>query len=364
MDAREGMYMITKIESGSVVERRKSKTMRRPSKRRNRVRGNSSEKKMEGNRQYAILQLTRSFNCNLQPGDVWLTLKLDEEHMTCCGGTFEGVKKEAKKFVDRLCYRMKKAGVVCKWYLAPSEIDGETGELVRPHAHLVMTGQGFRMENGVLFLRDERVDDIWGQGSVDVQFVRHQKDYYPLAKYIINQSRGVPDEKKYTCSRNLKKPKITRTVVFSGAQLPRACRCHSAAGYKVRPRGRSGFCAVHTRRPAGAGGPGRWAAAASWRGRRPRTPERRRTAREEAAGRQRQPQPAGVHPVRLPDLRRAAKADAEQDRQAPAPVRGALFCCPAGCDVRRGQHHGHRPAALCQREYAVPPAEGLLRELV
>lgn len=219
MDAREGMYMITKIESGSVVERRKSKTMRRPSKRRNRVRGNSSEKKMEGNRQYAILQLTRSFNCNLQPGDVWLTLKLDEEHMTCCGGTFEGVKKEAKKFVDRLCYRMKKAGVVCKWYLAPSEIDGETGELVRPHAHLVMTGQGFRMENGVLFLRDERVDDIWGQGSVDVQFVRHQKDYYPLAKYIINQSRGVPDEKKYTCSRNLKKPKITRTVVFSGAQL-------------------------------------------------------------------------------------------------------------------------------------------------
>ena len=29
----------------------------------------------------------------------------------------------------------------------------------------------------------------------------------------------MPDEKKYTCSRNLKKPKITRTVVFSGAQL-------------------------------------------------------------------------------------------------------------------------------------------------
>lgn len=219
MEAREGMYVITKIVSGSVVERRKSKTMRRPSKRGGRVRGNSSEKKMEGNRQYAILQLTRSFNCNLRPGDVWLTLKLDEEHMACCGGTFEGVKKEAKKFVDRLCYRMKKAGVVCKWYLAPSEIDGETGELVRPHAHLVMTGTGFRMEDGVLLLRNECVDDIWGQGSVDVQFVRHQKDYYPLAKYIINQSRGVPDEKKYTCSRNLKKPKITRSVVFSGAQL-------------------------------------------------------------------------------------------------------------------------------------------------
>lgn len=219
MKPQEGMYMITKIVSGQVVERRKSRITRRPEKRGGRVRGNSSEKKIEGNRQHAVLQLARLFNCNLQPGDLWLTLKLDEESMAQCGGTFEGVKKEGRKFIDRLCYRLKKAGIVCKWFLAPSEIDGDTGELVRPHIHLVMTGQGFRMENGVLYLLQEPVERIWGKGSVDVQFLRHQKDYYPLAKYIINQSRGVADEKKYTCSRNLAKPKVTRTVVYAATPL-------------------------------------------------------------------------------------------------------------------------------------------------
>ena len=63
------------------------------------------------------------------------------------------------------------------------------------------------------------MDAIWGLGDVDVQFLRHQADYKPLADYIVNQSRGVPDEKKWTCSRNMKKPIIRREVVTSGGQL-------------------------------------------------------------------------------------------------------------------------------------------------
>ena len=103
--------------------------------------------------------------------------------------------------------------------LAASEIDGETGELVRPHVHLILRGEGFAFADGALTLYGESVDAIWGQGSVDVQFLRAQKDFYPLAKYIIDQARGVADEKKYTCSRNLKKPIVERHVVLSGAPL-------------------------------------------------------------------------------------------------------------------------------------------------
>lgn len=216
---KEGMYMVTKIISGDVIERRKSYITRRPGKRGNRQRGNSSERKIVGNRQFAILDLARKLNCNFHRGDVWLTCKFDAEGLERCGGDFEGARRAGRNFVDRLARRLKKHGAEVKWVLAASEIDGETGELVRPHVHLILRGEGFAFADGALTLYGESVDAIWGQGSVDVQFLRAQKDFYPLAKYIIDQARGVADEKKYTCSRNLKKPIVERHVVLSGAPL-------------------------------------------------------------------------------------------------------------------------------------------------
>lgn len=211
--------MITKIVSGEVVERRKSKITRRPAKRGGRIRGNSSEKKIVGNKEHAKLQLTRTLNCNFVPGDLWLTAKFDQEGLEAIGGTFEGARKAGRKFIDRLAYRLRKMGLVCKWVLAASEIDGDTGELVRPHVHIVIPGAAFVWKDRQLFLGEETVDSIWGLGSVDVKFLRHQKDYYDLAAYLVNQARGVPDEKKWTCSRNMAKPKVTREIVTSGSQL-------------------------------------------------------------------------------------------------------------------------------------------------
>lgn len=216
---QEGLYMVTKIISGQVVERRKSRISRRPAKRGGRIRGNSSERKIVGNREYAKLCLARVLNCNFAPGDLWLTAKFDPAGLEKIGGTYEGAKEAGKKFIARLVYRLRKRGLVTRWVLAPSQIDGETGELVRPHIHIVITGEAFAMRERCLWLGEELVDDIWGLGQVDVQFLRHQADYKPLADYIVNQSRGVPDEKKWTCSRNMKKPIVRREVVTSGAQL-------------------------------------------------------------------------------------------------------------------------------------------------
>lgn len=214
-----GLYMITKIVSGNVVERRKCKITRRPAKRGGRIRGNSSEKKVVGNKEYAKLQLARAINCNMVPGDLMLTAKFDPEGLEAIGGTYEGAKKAGRKFIDRLAYRIRKMGMVCKWFLVPSEIDGETGELVRPHVHIIISGAAFNMRERKLCLGEEPVDSIWGLGNVDVQFLRHQDDYYPLAAYLVNQARGVPDEKKWSCSRNMAKPKVTREIVTSGGQL-------------------------------------------------------------------------------------------------------------------------------------------------
>lgn len=217
--AKEGMYMITKIISGSVVERRKTYVGRRPTRRGARIKGASSEKKQENNRQQAILTLARTLNCNYSHGDGYLTLSFADEALAACGGTLEGAKKAGRKFLDRVGYRMKKHGEVLKWVMVPSELDGETGELVRVHIHAVISGHGLRLEDGVFYLYDEKLEDVWGNGEVDVQILRRQKDYYPLARYLIMQARGVADEKKYSVSRNMVKPRVEHLYTYSPAPL-------------------------------------------------------------------------------------------------------------------------------------------------
>ena len=128
MISREGWYMVKKITSGQVVERRKSYVGRKPSRRGARIKGNSGEKKQENNRQQAVLALARLLNCNYTHGDALLTLTFIDEALERCGGTFEGAVKEAKNFLDRIARRMKKHGDILKWVLVPSEVDGETGE--------------------------------------------------------------------------------------------------------------------------------------------------------------------------------------------------------------------------------------------
>lgn len=217
--AKEGMYMITKIISGAVVERRKTYVGRRPSRRGARIKGISSEKKQENNRQQAILALARTLNCNYSHGDGYLTLSFTDDALAACGGTLEGAKKAGRKFLDRVAYRMKKHGKVLKWVMVPSELNGETGELVRVHVHVVISGHGLRLEDGVFWLYDEKLEDVWGNGTVDVQILRRQKDYYPLARYLILQARGAADEKKYSVSRNMVKPKVEHLYTYSPAPL-------------------------------------------------------------------------------------------------------------------------------------------------
>lgn len=217
--AKEGMYMITKITSGSVVERRKTYVGHRPSRRGARIKGASSEKKQENNRQQAILALARTLNCNYSHGDGYLTLSFTDDALAACGGTLEGAKKAGRKFLDRVAYRMKKHGKVLKWVMVPSELNGETGELVRVHVHVVISGHGLRLEDGVFWLYDEKLEDVWGNGDVDVQILRRQKDYYPLARYLILQARGAADEKKYSVSRNMVKPKVEHLYTWSPSPL-------------------------------------------------------------------------------------------------------------------------------------------------
>lgn len=143
--------------------------------------------------------------------------------------------KEAKNFLDRIARRMKKHGDILKWVLVPSEVDGETGETVRLHCHIVINSAGLRMEDRTFTLYGEPLDDIWGRGTVDVQLLRDQKDYYPLALYLIRQARNIPDGKKYTSSRNMEKPKVEYTYVLTPTQLRVPAGATTLPGTRYEP---------------------------------------------------------------------------------------------------------------------------------
>ena len=182
-----------------------------------------------------MLALARLLNCNYTHGDALLTLTFIDEALERCGGTFEGAVKEAKNFLDRIARRMKKHGDILKWVLVPSEVDGETGETVRLHCHIVINSAGLRMEDRTFTLYGEPLDDTWGRGTVDVQLLRDQKDYYPLALYLIRQARNIPDGKKYTSSRNMEKPKVEYTYVLTPTQLRVPAGATTLPGTRYEP---------------------------------------------------------------------------------------------------------------------------------
>lgn len=207
--------METTIISGNVVEKSKSRLARRPSRRSMRVKGNSSEKKQVGNREYAKRALARIINCNFGPGDLWLTL-------TYRDGAMEDYKEadhKAALFLERLAYRIRKLGGALKWIRNTSTLDGDTGEVVRIHHHLIVSGEWFRVEDKALWLGKQKVEDIWGLGFVDFRFLRHQEDFKPLANYIVNQGRFLPDEKKWHSSRNMKKPVVRKRLISKSGPL-------------------------------------------------------------------------------------------------------------------------------------------------
>jgi hypothetical protein len=108
---------------------------------------------------------------------------------------------QAKLFLRRMQRDFKASGIELKSILVTSDLDGDTGEVVRVHHHIIMPRAAF-----------ELCEKKWQFGFVDYQILRDQDDYTPLAVYLLRQVRRQPDAKKYTPSRNLKKPEVRERI--------------------------------------------------------------------------------------------------------------------------------------------------------
>ena len=102
-----------------------------------------------------------------------------------------------------------------------SDMDHETGAMVRVHHHVVLKAEGISWD----LLQQE-----WKNGCVDIRRLRQQADYTPIALYLMRQVRSLPEKKKYRVSQGMEQPVTEERVVLCGGEIK------APAGAKVLER--------------------------------------------------------------------------------------------------------------------------------
>ena len=198
-------------------------------------------KKGKQNAYSATKTLARLLNANFRKGGVLLGLDYSEnawmdlyayakEQFTKGKGSdpdseleqerLDAIWQAASHALECCMRRVKRAlkaeGIELKWCAITSDMDGDTGEVVRVHHHLVINEEAVgafqkKWEN----LGNVEFDSMW----------TNQKDRTPIAEYFIRQVRRIPDAKKYRSSRNLIRPQpVKRICTEAEISVPKGCR--------------------------------------------------------------------------------------------------------------------------------------------
>lgn len=215
--------MVIRRKSGRVVEESTVFVSAQAKPRRNKRKGTTTAQKQDENERDCVKRLARILNCNYAHGDLLLTPKYDErglarleawavthreEGQTMEDAIIAAAEREGRNYMRRIERELEKLGVAFRYVLFTSDMDGETGEAVRIHHHLVIPRVGF-----------ELAAKKWGLGTVDYQILRDQDDYTPLAEYLCRQVRRRPNAKKYSVSRNMEKPVVNERWAKPGEEL-------------------------------------------------------------------------------------------------------------------------------------------------
>jgi len=211
-------------------------------------------RKQEQNEYNTERRLARLINANCDPG--WVLLGMDysetgmdrlcKQAMSSGGGQSqlpqcradmksaptvgceEAIKKAAERemrlALRRVGRELLKRGADLKYIAVTSDMDGETGETVRIHHHLLVPEEACE-----IFARKWKI-----LGRVHWDRLQRQDDYTPIAAYLIRQARYLEDAKKFTCSQNLVRPLPKDRIAFTDAELrvPRGAKLLHRSEFK------------------------------------------------------------------------------------------------------------------------------------
>ena len=226
---KDGYWVVRTYQAGAVGEKTKFWVPgTRPGKSSRKEK--SEIRKQEQNEHSAVKQLARLINANFGEGDWFLGLDYSPAGMDRLThwARGKGLNPEAEDETERLDairaaaehelglvlrrvkHALSREQQECLRYIAvTSDMDGDTGELVRVHHHLIVPRA----------VREVFVEKWRELGHVAWSPLSKQDDYTPIAEYLLRQVRRIPDAKKYTRSRNLIVPKPKDRAVISDAEL-------------------------------------------------------------------------------------------------------------------------------------------------
>ena len=230
----EGYYVIRTYEAGKIGEKTKFFV---PGVRSDTERGRRYErnviKKQEQNEYSSLKALARLINANASDISCMIGLDYSDEGLkklegrarkVCetAGADYEKIPEEerenliydaaaheAELLLRRVARTAKEEGRQLKYIVITSDMDGETGERVRVHHHLLVSA-GFENVFSKKWLKN---------GTVNYKTLRQQDDYTPIAKYFADQVRRIPDAKKYRSSRNLIRPVPKDRIAITDAEV-------------------------------------------------------------------------------------------------------------------------------------------------
>jgi len=230
---KEGYFVISTYEAGDVGEKTKFFVPgKKPEDGKLSRRQKNAVKKQEQNEYSSQKRLAREINANFKAGDLLLGLDYNDEGLKRImkwgrehglnvdsaddterqNAIWEAGAHELDNALRRVKRRLDKQGIELKAIYCTSDMDGDTGESVRVHHHLIVHAG----------TKDAFIAawEKYGLGSVDYSPLwENQIDRTPIAEYIIRQVRRIPDAKKYRSTRNLIRPVPTRRIVSTDNEL-------------------------------------------------------------------------------------------------------------------------------------------------
>lgn len=224
---KEGYWVVRTYEAGPVGEKTKFWIPGKRPTGKARRNEKTEIKKQEQNEHSCAKQLARLINENYREGDILLGLdysdvglrklisRLAKTEEWCAADEeqqreliYLSAEHEMKLYLRRLKRELKKDGIELKAISTTSDMDGDTGELVRVHHHIIVNRAA-----------KEKLIEKWKLGGVDIKPLSSQGDYTPIAEYLLKQIRRRADAKKYTSTQNLVRPKPKDRAVVSDAPL-------------------------------------------------------------------------------------------------------------------------------------------------
>lgn len=218
---KEGYWVIRTYQAGRIGEKIKYWVPgKKPSRSQRRIK--SDIRKQQQNENDATKRVARIINENFCGGDVFDALTYSDDSYICMlDGMPDGLDEDTRRdfvykqaeheldlFLRRGRYACKKAGVEFKYFAITSDMDGETGETVRIHHHIIVSKEVKAI-----------IRPLWNNGTIVKNAVWHEDDHFGLAKYLMDQVRRIPDAKKYKRSRNLVVPEPKDRIALTGKEV-------------------------------------------------------------------------------------------------------------------------------------------------